>query len=112
MVSSINGAGKTEIRHAKKKKKKETRPPNYTIHQNKFKMDKRIKCKSWYHKILEENIGNKISDTSCSNIFANISLREREIKEKLTSLKCPYYPKQSIDSTQLLSRFQWHVLQN
>ena len=25
---------------------------------------------------------------------------------ELTSLKCPYYPKQSIDSTQFLSRFQ------
>ena len=29
----------------KKKKKKETRPPTYTIHQNKLKMDKRLKYK-------------------------------------------------------------------
>ena len=26
--------------------------------------------------------------------------------EELTSLKCPYYPKQSIDSMQFLSRYQ------
>ena len=29
--------------------------------------------------------------------------------EELTSLKYPYYPKQSIDSTQFLSRFQGHI---
>ena len=33
-------------------------------------------------KVLEENIGSKISDIPCSNIFANISPRAREIKEK------------------------------
>ena len=32
-------------------------------------------------KVLEENIGSKISDIPCSNIFANISPRAREIKE-------------------------------
>ena len=31
-------------------KKNETRPPTYTIHQNKLKMDKRLKYKSWSHK--------------------------------------------------------------
>ena len=34
-------------------------------------------------KVLEETIGCKISDISCSNIFANISPRAREIKEKI-----------------------------
>ena len=33
-------------------------------------------------KVLEANIGSKISDIPCSNIFANISPRAREIKEK------------------------------
>ena len=33
-------------------------------------------------------------------------------QEELTSLKCPYYPKQSIGSKQFLSRFQWHISQN
>ena len=34
-------------------------------------------------KILEENTGSKISDISCSNIFADISPRAREIKENM-----------------------------
>ena len=34
-------------------------------------------------KVLVENIGSKISDIPCSNIFANISPRAREIKEKI-----------------------------
>ena len=34
-------------------------------------------------KILEEDIGSKISDISHNNIFANMSPRAREIKEKL-----------------------------
>ena len=33
-------------------------------------------------KVLVENIGGKISDIPCSNIFANMSPRAREIKEK------------------------------
>ena len=33
-------------------------------------------------KILAENTGSKISDIPCSNIFANVSPRAREIKEK------------------------------
>ena len=45
---------------------------------------KRIKDLNISHdtiKVLEENIGSKISDIPCSNIFANISPRAREIKE-------------------------------
>ena len=34
-------------------------------------------------KILEENIGSKISDILCSNVFGNISPMAREIKEKI-----------------------------
>ena len=34
-------------------------------------------------KILEENIGSKISDISHSTIFANMSPRARKTKEKL-----------------------------
>ena len=33
-------------------------------------------------KVLEENIGSKISDSPHSNIFDNISPKAREIKEK------------------------------
>ena len=32
-------------------------------------------------KILEENIGRKISDIPCSNIFADMSPKARDIKE-------------------------------
>ena len=46
-------------------------------------MDKRLKCKSQKTiKILEENIGSKISDITCSNIFAIMSPRARETQEK------------------------------
>ena len=31
--------------------------------------------------------------------------------EELILLNCPFYPKPSIDSTQSLSKFQWHSLQ-
>ena len=33
--------------------KHETRPPTYTICKDKFKMDKRIKCKTHNHKTLK-----------------------------------------------------------
>ena len=36
--------------------------------------------------VLEENIGSKISDMPHSNIFANTSSREREIKEGINKL--------------------------
>ena len=45
-------------------------------------MDYRLKCKSQNHKIIEENIGSKISDSFCSNILAAISPRLKETKEK------------------------------
>ena len=31
-------------------KENEIWPPTYTIHKNKLKIGKRLKCKSWYHK--------------------------------------------------------------
>ena len=34
-------------------------------------------------KVLEENIGRKISDISCSNIFTEMSPRARDIKERI-----------------------------
>ena len=34
-------------------------------------------------KILEENIGSKILDISCSNIFSDMSPQARETKEKI-----------------------------
>ena len=54
------------------------RPPNYTIHQNKLKMGKRLKYKYNTIKVLAENIGSKISYIPHSNIFAVISPRTGE----------------------------------
>ena len=39
-------------------------------------------------KVLEENIGRKISDIPHSNIFANISPRARKIKERTNKWDC------------------------
>ena len=46
-------------------------------------MDKRLKYKSGNHKVLEENIGRKISDIPHSNIFTDMSPIGRDIKEKI-----------------------------
>ena len=48
-------------------------------------MDKRLKYKLQHHKILEENIGRKISDIPCSNIFTNMSPKARNIKERINT---------------------------
>ena len=44
---------------------------------------KSLKCKSQNHKIPEENIGRKIADMFCNNIFAAVSPWARETKEKV-----------------------------
>ena len=56
---------------------------SYTIYQNTTKIDKRFKHSHDTIKILVENIGSEISDIPRSNIFANISLKAREIREKI-----------------------------
>ena len=63
--------------------KNETQSPAYTIHKNKFKVDKRLNICCDTIKLLEENIGGKISDIPHSNIFTNISPRARDIKERI-----------------------------
>ena len=78
IVSSINVLGKLGWYV----QKTETRPPSYTIHQNKFKMDE-TNINHDIIKILEEKKGSKILDVSHSIIFANIYPRKRKIKEKI-----------------------------
>ena len=51
-------------------------------------------------KVLEENIGRKISDIPCSNIFTDMSRRARDIKERinkwdLTKIKSFYMAKEN-----------------
>ena len=63
--------------------KNETRSPTYTIHKNKFKVDKRLIISCNTIKVLEENIGRKISDIPCSNILTDTSPKARDTKERI-----------------------------
>ena len=75
--------------HAKKKKKENKRKEKKLDHQLipytriNSKWVKHLNISSDTIKVLAENIESKISDTPHSNIFADISPREREIKEKI-----------------------------
>ena len=65
IASSTNDVGRAGQLHAKN----EIWSSTYTIHKNEFKVDKRLKYKCDTIKVLEKNIGRKISDISHSNIF-------------------------------------------
>ena len=58
----------------------------YTKINSKWRKDLNVSCDTI--KILAENTGSKISDISCSNIFANIFPRAREMKEKINKWDC------------------------
>ena len=60
------------------------RPSTYTIHKNKLKMGKRLKYKLQHHKILEENIGRKISDIPHTSILTDMSPEARDIKDRIS----------------------------
>ena len=87
-----------------KKKTKKPRPPTYAIHKNKLKVTKSINVSQATIKILEENIGSKITDISCSNSFADISLRALETNQKINKwdyikLKSSCITKETISKT-------------
>ena len=63
--------------------KKETRLPTYTIYRNKLRWIKDLNVSCDTIKVLEENIGGKVSDIPRSNIFTNMSPRTRSMKERL-----------------------------
>ena len=70
-----------EIWTATCKKIKLNRPTAYTIHKKPLKMAKNpwnVSCNTI--EVLEENIGRKISDIPCRNIFTDMSPRARDIK--------------------------------
>ena len=56
----------------------------YTRINLKWIKDLNVSCDTI--KVLEENIGSKISDIPCSNILDEMSSRAREIKEKINKL--------------------------
>ena len=62
--------------------KNETQSRTYTIHKSKFQVDKRLRSHNTI-KVLEENIGRKISDIPRSNILTHTSPKAREIKERI-----------------------------
>ena len=62
--------------------KNETRSPTYTIHKINSRWIKDLNISYDTVKILEENIGRKISDISHITIFINMSPRARDIGER------------------------------
>ena len=81
IASSINGVGRTGQLHAKKMKLDHQLIP-YTRVNSIWVKDLNITCDTI--KILAENIGSKISDIPCSNIFADMSPMARDIKERIS----------------------------
>ena len=63
--------------------KKETRAPTYTYTKINSRWIKDLNISHDTIKVLEENIGRKMSDIPHSNIFADISPMAREIKERI-----------------------------
>ena len=63
--------------------KNETRSPTYAIHEinSRWIKDLNISCDTI--KVLEENIGRKISDIPRSNILTDMAPKARDIKERI-----------------------------
>ena len=64
-----------------KKRKLDHQLIPYTKIYSKWIKDLNISCDSI--KALQENVGRKISDIPCSNIFTHMSPRPRDIKERI-----------------------------
>ena len=57
-----------------------------------------------------ENYKTLMNETEDDNKKGKVS--HVYVLEELILLKCPYYPKQSTDLMQFLSKYPWHFLQN
>ena len=76
----MNGVGKSGQLCAKKMKLDHQLTP-YTKINSRWTKDLNISCNTI--KILEENIGRKISDIPCSNVLTDMSPKARDIKERI-----------------------------
>ena len=63
--------------------KSETQLPTYTNTKINSRWIKDLNISHDTIKVLEENIGRKISDIPCSSIFTDMSLRARDIEERI-----------------------------
>ena len=59
-----------------------TRPPTYTIHQNKLKMDKKLGYKSWHHKSPRGEHRQENFRYSTKQYFHQYSPRAKDVKER------------------------------
>ena len=59
------------------------KPPTYTIHKNKLKMDKRLNYKSQHHESPRGEHRQENSDIPCRNISTDMSFRAGDIKERI-----------------------------
>ena len=75
---STNGVGRSGELHAKKLDHQIT---PYTKINSRWMKNLNISCDTI--KVLEENIGRKISDISHSGIFTDMSPRARDVKERI-----------------------------
>ena len=65
------------------KQKNETQLPNYTIHKKNSRWIKDLNISHDTIKILQKNIGRKISDILRNNILTDMSPKARDIKERI-----------------------------
>ena len=80
MASSTNGVGRSGQLRAKKMKLDHQLTP-YTKTNSRWIKDLNISRNTI--KVVEENIGRKISDIPRSNILTDTSLKARDIKERI-----------------------------
>ena len=65
------------------KKQNETLSPASALYKNKFKVERDLNISCNTIKVLEENIGMKISDIPRSNILTDTCTKARDTKERI-----------------------------